>query len=129
MTKVGFEPAYAAACERSASRPPRRHFRTLVGRYLLDPVLPMLALLSMSALTIVMLVTVVSAVADMGIQAPASYVSIDPWSYVSLTPADGFFQDQEAYRNSGSPVDAAEESQSWPGVQGNSPSDAPDSLL
>ena len=101
-------------CELYAPRPDPTHSRTLVKQYLLDPVLPVLTLLSMSALTVVMLVVIVTTVADMDLQLPGSYVSVDPWAEWEMAPAGGSYPDQ-AYADLAVSMDVAENRQPWPG--------------
>jgi hypothetical protein len=93
-----------------APRPDPVDSRTLVKRYLLDPVLPVLTLLSMSALTVVMLVVIVTTVAEMDLQLPGSYVSVDPWS----EPAGGSYPDQ-AYADVAASMDSADDRGLWAG--------------
>jgi hypothetical protein len=57
-------------------------------------VLPVLTLLSMSALTVVMLVAIVTTVADMDLQLPGGYVSVDPWADWEAPPAARSFPDE-----------------------------------
>lgn len=87
--------------------------RTPLKRYFLDPVLPMLTLLSMSVLTIAMLVTLVTTVADMDLRLPDSYVSIDPTAGVYLGSTGGSYQDQGAYANLSATMDPRESFDSW----------------
>ncbi len=54
--------------------------RTLAWQYILNLVLPALALVSMAVLTIVMIVLLVTTVANAGWHLGPSYVSVDPWS-------------------------------------------------
>ena len=81
-------------------------------RYLLDPVLPVLTLLSMSILTVVLLLTIVTAVAEMDLQLPNSYVSMDPWA----GPAGASYPDQ-AYTDVPASIDSAAEGELWAGPQ------------
>ncbi len=105
-------------CEGS---PSRSHSRTSLKQYILDPVLPMLTLLSMSALTVVLLVTIVMAVADMDMRLPDSYVNVDPWSGVSLGPTGGFYPEQSAYADLGGPQDPRDDRGFWPASQSDNP--------
>jgi len=91
----------------------RSRSRTSLKRYILDPVLPMLTLLSMSALTVVMLVVIVTTVADMDLQLPGGYVNIDPWAGASLGSAGGFYQDPGAYADLVTPM-PTEDREFWP---------------
>ncbi len=88
--------------------------RTLVKQYFLDPVLPVLTLLSMSALTIVMLLVIVTTVADMDRQLPGSYIGVDPWAAWEAAPAGGSYPDQ-AYADAAASLGPAEEREPWPG--------------
>jgi hypothetical protein len=102
------------ACDLYAPRPDPIHSRTLVKQYFLDPVLPVLTLLSMSALTVVMLVVIVTTVADMDLQLPGSYMSVDPWAGWETAPAGGSYPDQ-AYADLAVSMDPAEERELRPG--------------
>ena len=108
-------------CNLYAPHPDPVGSRTLLKQYFLDPVLPMLTLLSMSALTVVLLVTIVMAVADMDVQLPDGYVNIDPWAGAHLGPASGFFQDQDAYADLTLAADPGEDRVSWPAFQADDP--------
>jgi hypothetical protein len=101
------------ACDLYAPRPDPIRSRTLVKRYFLDPVLPVLTLLSMSALTVVMLVAIVTSVADMDRQLPGSYVSVDPWAGWETGPAADSYPDQ-VYADLAASRNAAEEREPWP---------------
>lgn len=83
MTKSHVERGYAAAFEQPPTSVNPLDSRTLRNRWLLDTVLPGLALLSMSVLTVTMIVLVVTTVAHGGWLMPGTYVSVDPWVAVS----------------------------------------------
>ncbi len=104
------------ACDLYSPRPDSIHSRTPIKQYFLDPVLPVLTLLSMSALTVVLLVVIVTTVADMDLQLPGSYVSVDPWAGWETGPAGGSYPDQ-AYADLAVSMDPAEERERWPGLQ------------
>jgi hypothetical protein len=95
-------------CDLYSPRPDSPHSRTLIKQYFLDPVLPILTLLSMSALTVVLLVVIVTTVADMDLQLPGSYVSVDPWAGWETAPAGGPYPDQ-AYADLAGSMGPAEE--------------------
>ena len=78
MTKSVCELLPSEPCDLYGRRPRAADSRTPLKQYILDPVLPMLTLLSMSVLTVFMLVTIVTAVADMDLRLPDGYVSVDP---------------------------------------------------
>jgi hypothetical protein len=111
-TKSVCELEPSEACDLYAPQPDPVNSRTLVKRYFLDPVLPVLTLLSMSALTIVMLVVIVTTVAEMDLQLPGSYVSVDPWA----GPAGGSYPDQ-AYADVAASMDSAADRELWAGPQ------------
>ncbi len=69
-------------------------FRTVLKRYLLDPVLPLLALASMSALTVAVIVLVATTVAGAGphIQ-DGTAQPLDPWSDWCFGPAAAGYPD------------------------------------
>ena len=95
-------------CDLYGLRPRASGSRTLLKQYFLDPVLPMLTLLSMSALTVVMLVVIVTTVADMDMRLPDSYVNADPWAGVSVGTTGGFYPEQSAYADLAGPLDDRE---------------------
>jgi hypothetical protein len=88
MTRSDIEPLCAAAFGLPVARARAPDSRTLKSPWLLDTVLPGLALLSMSALTVTMIVLVVTTIAHGGWLAPGTYVSVDPWVGVSPGPAN-----------------------------------------
>jgi hypothetical protein len=92
----------------------REDSRAALKQYILDPVLPVLTLLSMSVLTVVMLVTIVTTVADMDMRLPDSYVSVDPWTGVSLGSAGGVAQDQRAYTSFAAALEPTDDRDFWP---------------
>jgi hypothetical protein len=98
-----------------------RNSRTLLKRYFLDPVLPVLTLLSMSALTVVLLVVIVTTVADMDLQLPGSYVNVDPWSGVYPGSAGGYYPEHTAYADLTPSLDTAEDREFWPAPQASDP--------
>ncbi len=100
------------ACDLYAPRPDRVDSRTLVKQYFLDPVLPVLTLLSMSALTVVLLVVIVTTVAQMDLQLPGSYAGVDPWSGWETGPTSGSYPD-EAYADAAASLDPAEDRELW----------------
>jgi hypothetical protein len=87
--------------------------RTPLKQYFLDPVLPMLTLLSMSVLTVALLVTIVTTVADMDLRLPDSYVSLDPTLGVYLGSTAGSYQDRGAYADLSAAMDPTEDRDSW----------------
>jgi hypothetical protein len=121
MTKSVCELLPSEPCDLYGLRPRAVNSRTLLKQYFLDPVLPMLTLLSMSALTVVMLVVIVTTVADMDLQLPGTYVSVDPWADIHLGSAGGFYQDQGAYADSAVSMDPMEDREFWPGSQAGDP--------
>jgi len=121
MTRNVCELLPSEVCDLYARRPGPVESRTLVKRYILDPVLPVLMLLSMSVLTVVMLVTIVTAVADMDPRPPDGYVSVDPWAGAATGSAGAFYQDQEAYANSAAALETMEDGNSNPGPQAGDP--------
>jgi hypothetical protein len=108
-------------CDLYAPRRERANSRTLLKRYFLDPVLPVLTLLSMSVLTVAMLVVIVTTVADMDLQLPGSYVNVDPWSGVSLGPAGVPYQDQATYADFVTSMDTTEDRELWSDAQVSDP--------
>jgi hypothetical protein len=106
----------SAACDLYAPRPDPVDSRTLWKQYFLDPVLPVLTLLSMSALTVVMLLVIVTTVADMDLQLPGSYVSVDPWAGWETPPAAESYPDQ-AYADMAASMDPADGREPWAGPQ------------
>jgi hypothetical protein len=92
--------------------------RTLLKRYLLDPVLPVLTLLAIGGLTVVILLLVVTAVANMEQVLQASGASNDPWS------ATAACSDQRAYAAYIAREDALREGDSWSGPPTEEPADA-----
>ncbi|OHB62455.1 MAG: hypothetical protein A2Y76_06985 [Planctomycetes bacterium RBG_13_60_9] len=80
-------------------------------RYLLDPVVPVLALMAMAALTTVMLTLVVGAVADMGqlLEGNTAGEVLQPGWY--LTQASG--PEQGLYYGSTATLAGAEEPPAW----------------
>jgi len=88
--------------------------RTSLKRYLLDPVLPMLTLLSMSVLTVVLLVVIVTTVAEMDLQLPGGYVNVDPWAGVSVGSTSGFYRDQGMYADMTTALDPPEDREFGP---------------
>lgn len=81
------------ACDLYGRHPEPVRSGTLLKQYLLDPVLPMLTLLSMSALTVVMLVLVVTAVADMDLRPVGEEALVDPWADVPAGSTDALSRD------------------------------------
>lgn len=120
MTNSVCELLPSAPCNLYGLRPRAADSRTPLKQYLLDPVLPMLTLLSMSVLTVVMLVMIVAAVADMDVRLPDGYVSVDPWSGVSLGAAGGSYQ-RGAYADLGMPMDPTEDRDAWASSQVSDP--------
>jgi hypothetical protein len=104
----------STACDLYAPRPNPVDSRTRLKQYFLDPVLPVLTLLSMSALTVVMLLVIVTTVADMDLQLPGSYVSVDPWAGWEMAPAGGSYPDQ-AYADVAASMDPTDDRESWAG--------------
>jgi hypothetical protein len=98
----------STACDLYAPRPDPIDFRTRLKQYFLDPVLPVLTLLSMSALTVVMLLVIVTTVADMDLQLPGGYVSVDPWAEWEAPPAGRSYPDQ-AYADVAASMDPADD--------------------
>lgn len=88
MTRSNVEPLCAAAFGLPVAKSHAPDSRTLRRQWLLDTVLPGLALLSMSAFTVTMIVVVVTTVAHGGWLEPQAYVNVDPWSCVSPGPAN-----------------------------------------
>jgi len=88
MTRSNIEPLCAAAFGLPVAKSRTPDSRTLRNQWLLDTVLPGLALLSMSVLTVTMIVVLVTTVAHGGWLEPSTYVRVDPWSYVSPGPAN-----------------------------------------
>lgn len=82
------EPLCAAAFGLPVAKSNTPDSRTLRNRWLVDTVLPGLALLSMSVLTVTMIVLVVTTVAQGGWLAPGTYVNVDPWVSVAPGPAN-----------------------------------------
>lgn len=121
MTKSVCELLPSESCDLYTPRPGPIASRTLLKRYFLDPVLPVLTLLSMSVLTVVMLVVIVTTVADMDLQLPGGYVSIDPWSGVSMGSAGGFYQDQGAYADMTPLMDPTDDREFGPSSQVSDP--------
>ena len=115
-TKSVCELEPSEACDLYAPRPDPVDSRTLVKQYFLDPVLPVLTLLSMSALTVVLLVVIVTTVAEMDLQLPGTYVNVDPWSGWETGPANGSYPDQ-AYADLAASMDPAEDRELWAGPQ------------
>jgi hypothetical protein len=93
-------------------RPDPIDFRTRLKQYFLDPVLPVLTLLSMSALTVVMLLVIVTTVADMDLQLPGSYVSVDPWAGWETPPAAKSYPD-EAYADVAASMGPSNDREFW----------------
>jgi hypothetical protein len=87
-------------CDLSVRHPGHGGPGAPLKRYLLDPVLPMLMLLSMSALTVVMLVAVVTAVADMDVRPADDYVTVDPWTGVQREANGASYADHRLYVDS-----------------------------
>ncbi len=92
-------------------------FRTLLKRYLMDPVLPLVTVVVMGVLTIAMLVLVVMAVGDMEQILHGSNVGTDPWTAAATSP------DPQAYAAIAG-REAAESYDSQPGSPADTPSDA-----
>jgi hypothetical protein len=88
MTRSNVEPLCAAAFGLRVAKSHSPDSRTLRSQWLLDTVLPGVALLSMSVLTVTMIVVVVTTVAHGGWLTPGTYVSIDPWTSVYPGPAN-----------------------------------------
>jgi len=102
-------------CEESQRRP---HSRTSLKQYILDPVLPMLTLLSMSALTVALLMMIVAAVADMDMRLPNGYVNADPWADVPVGMTSGYYPEPGTYADlAGAPDDR----EYWPIPQSGDP--------
>lgn len=101
-------------CELYGPRAIPANSRTLLKQYLLDPVLPVLTLLSMSALTVVMLMVIVTTVADMDVQLPGSYANVDPMSGWTDVSARRPYQDQGAYAEMAMSADPFEDRDSRP---------------
>ena len=120
-TKSVCELLPSETCDLYGSRPRAVDSRTRLKQYFLDPVLPMLTLLSMSVLTVVMLVVIVTTVADMDTQLPGSYVSVDPWSgWTGGSPA-GLYQDQAPYAELAASTEPAEDLEFQPDPQSADP--------
>jgi hypothetical protein len=117
MTNSVCELLPSQPCDLYGLRPRPADSRTPLTQYLLDPVLPVLTLLSMSALTLVMLVVIVTTVADMDLQLPGDYVSVDPWSGWGSGPAGGLYQNRGAYADLAPSMDPAEDPDFWPSPQ------------
>ena len=111
-TKSVCELEPSEACDLYAPRPDPVDSRTLVKQYFLDPVLPVLTLLSMSALTVVLLVVIVTTVAEMDLQLPGTYVNVDPWSGWETGPTGGSYPDQ-VYADAAASMDPAEDRELW----------------
>lgn len=88
------------ACDLYARRPEPVRSRALLKQYILDPVLPMLMLLSMSAVTVVMLVLVVTTVADMDLRPGDGYVTVDPWTGIQMEATGVSYADRGVYVDS-----------------------------
>jgi hypothetical protein len=95
--------------------------QTPLKRYFLDPVLPVLTLLSMSALTVALLVVIVTTVADMDPQLPGSYVSVDPWAGWGGGSTAALYQDQGTYADMAISADLTEDREPWSGSPINDP--------
>jgi len=120
-TKSVCELRPSESCDHHGPRPQATDSRTRLKRYFLDPVLPVLTLLSMSALTVVLLLVIVTTVADMDTQLPGSYVSVDPWSGWTNGPPGGLYQDRGAYADLATSMDPTDDRDPWPGAPINDP--------
>lgn len=121
MTRPVCELLPNRVCDLYARRPESVDSRTMVKQYILDPVLPVLMLLSMSVLTVVMLITIVTAVADMDVWVPDKYVSVDPWANAATGSAEAFYPDQETYATSTVALEMTEDGNSNPGPFADDP--------
>ncbi len=100
-------------CDLYGPRPDPGDSRTALIRYFLDPVLPVLTLLSMSALTVVLLFVLVTTVADMDLQPGGGYESIDPWSGISRSVSGGYYLEPGTYTDRAMPLDPRDDGESW----------------
>jgi hypothetical protein len=80
------EPVPGEVSELYAPQAEAAHFRTLLKRFLLDPVLPLITLVVMGVLTIALLVLIVTAVGDMEQVLHGSGAGTDPWAAAATSP-------------------------------------------
>ena len=117
MMKNACELVPGHVSELYAPHPEAADFRTLLKRYLLDPVLPIFTLLSMAVLTMAILVLLVMAVANLEQSLQGAGVGDDPWS------ATATCSDQRAYAAYVASGDATAERDSWSGPPKDEPAD------
>lgn len=100
------EPERDEGCERPELHSNTGDFRTTVERYLLDPVLPLLALASMSALTVATIVLVATTVAGAGLHVQEGTAQrLDPWSGWCFGPASAGYGDLMEADEPGAPTE------------------------
>lgn len=94
VVKSPCEPERDRFCRRLALDAKAGGSWTVLKRYLLDPVLPLLALASMSALTVAVIVLVVTTVAGAGLHVQDGKAQrLDPWSGWCFGPAGAGYPD------------------------------------
>jgi hypothetical protein len=119
MMKNACELVPGHVSELYAPHPEAADFRTLFKRFLLDPVLPILTLLSMAVLTMAILVLIVMAVANLEQSLQGGSASNDPWSEWPSGPAVS--SGQPEYADFAGPADAAQGQGPWSGPQNDEP--------
>ena len=93
-------------CGRPALHGKAGDFRTVLEQYLLDPVLPLLALASMSALTVAVIVLLATTVAGAGLHVQEGAAQrLDPWSGWCFGPASAGYGDLMEADEPGAPTE------------------------
>jgi len=121
MTKSVCELVPGHVSELYAPHSEAADFRTVLKRYLLDPVLPIFTLLSMAVLTMAILVLIVMAVANLEQNLQGGSAGNDPWSEWSSGPAVS--SGQQEYAGFTGPAGATPEQGPWSGPQNDEPAD------
>ena len=100
------ESGHDGGCGRPAPHAKAGDFRTMLEQYLLDPVLPLLALVSMSALTVATIVLVATTVAGAGLHVQDGAAQpLDPWSGWCFGPASASYADLMGADEPGAPAE------------------------
>ena len=106
VTKSPCQPGRDEGCGLPALHAKAGDFRTMLKLYLLDPVLPLVALASMSALTVATIVLVATTVAGAGLHIQDGAAQpLDPWSGWCFGPASAGYADLMGADEPGAPAE------------------------